>query len=561
MSDWTSFGARLLQPENTGLSIDLSAMDDAHEAVGLPRLEAALAAMRALEAGAIANPDEGRQVGHYWLRAPRLAPSAEQGQAVEGAIAASERVAASLMERFAPRYVLHLGIGGSALGPELLAEALAPPPGRGRVALRDYHVLDNTDPAGFEAHLAAVDPAECVVLVVSKSGGTVETRNAMLRVRQVFEAAGVDFPSRAVAITGDGSRLSRLARAESWAGELPLWDWVGGRTSVMGPVGLLPAALLGIPARELLAGAAAMDVATRAAVEVNPAAQLAAAWLLAQRERPRAMVVLPYADRLRSLSRYLQQLVMESLGKRLDRQGRLVRQGLVVYGNKGSTDQHAFVQQLRDGPDDFFCGFVELLHPGVADPVLEGGFTAGDALAGFLARRCRRTESAASPSPSTPSMPAPSAPSSPCSSARWASTPSWWTSTPTTSPGSRQERRPPLWCWTPSRPCWLPSTTIPQTCRPWRCAQERRTSPCAGASSAASPPAVIGASTGSRARPLQGIASTEAESPRRGGADLTGRYSVVPVTLPWPQVMRNSERRFLLQAISVAVWSTGRSSP
>jgi glucose-6-phosphate isomerase len=385
MSDWTSFGARLLQPENTGLSIDLSAMDDAHEAVGLPRLEAALAAMRALEAGAIANPDEGRQVGHYWLRAPRLAPSAEQGQAVEGAIAASERVAASLMERFAPRYVLHLGIGGSALGPELLAEALAPPPGRGRVALRDYHVLDNTDPAGFEAHLAAVDPAECVVLVVSKSGGTVETRNAMLRVRQVFEAAGVDFPSRAVAITGDGSRLSRLARAESWAGELPLWDWVGGRTSVMGPVGLLPAALLGIPARELLAGAAAMDVATRAAVEVNPAAQLAAAWLLAQRERPRAMVVLPYADRLRSLSRYLQQLVMESLGKRLDRQGRLVRQGLVVYGNKGSTDQHAFVQQLRDGPDDFFCGFVELLHPGVADPVLEGGFTAGDALAGFLA--------------------------------------------------------------------------------------------------------------------------------------------------------------------------------
>jgi len=97
------------------------------------------------------------------------------------------------------------------------------------------------------------------------------------------------------------------------------------------------------------------------------------------------MVVLPCADRLRSLARYLQQLVMESLGKRLDRQGLLVRQGLVVYGNKGSTDQHAFVQQLRDGPDNFFCSFVEVLQPGVPDPLVEHGYSASDALAGFLA--------------------------------------------------------------------------------------------------------------------------------------------------------------------------------
>jgi glucose-6-phosphate isomerase len=188
-----------------------------------------------------------------------------------------------------------------------------------------------------------------------------------------------------VAITGQGSRLSQLAEAEGWAGQLPLWDWVGGRTSVLGPVGLLPAALLGISGRELLAGAAAMDQATRQPPDVNPAAQLAAAWLSAQGERERAMVVLPYSDRLRSLARYLQQLIMESIGKRLDRSGREVRQGLVVYGNKGSTDQHAFVQQLRDGPDNFFCCFLELLCPGVPDPVLEDEVTAGDALAGFLA--------------------------------------------------------------------------------------------------------------------------------------------------------------------------------
>jgi glucose-6-phosphate isomerase len=96
------------------------------------------------------------------------------------------------------------------------------------------------------------------------------------------------------------------------------------------------------------------------------------------------MVVLPYADRLGHLGRYLQQLVMESLGKRLDRKGREIRAGLAVYGNKGSTDQHAFVQQLRDGPDDFFATFVELLAPSAPDPEVEPGVTAGDYLSGFL---------------------------------------------------------------------------------------------------------------------------------------------------------------------------------
>ena len=384
MPSWNCFAELLVCPPDTGLSLDISAMGAA-SMLEPARLDAALQAMAALEAGAVANADEQRQVGHYWLRAPDLAPSEHQRKAILDAIDACQAMAATLRARFEPRYVLHLGIGGSALGPELLAEALAPLPGPGRVALRDYHVLDNTDPAGFDAHLQAVDPARTVVLVVSKSGGTVETRNAMIRVRQAFDAAGVAFAPRAVAITGEGSRLSVLAREEGWAGELPLWDWVGGRTSVMGPVGLLPAALLGIDAAALLEGAAAMDRAGRSPAAGNPAVLLAASWLAAQGDRERAMVVLPYADRLRSLARYLQQLVMESLGKRLDRRGREVRQGLVVYGNKSSTDQHAFVQQLRDGPDSLFCCFVEVLQAGGADPVLEGGFSAGDALAGFLA--------------------------------------------------------------------------------------------------------------------------------------------------------------------------------
>jgi glucose-6-phosphate isomerase len=95
------------------------------------------------------------------------------------------------------------------------------------------------------------------------------------------------------------------------------------------------------------------------------------------------MVVLPYRDRLEVFSRYLQQLVMESLGKRLDRQGGVVHQGIAVYGNKGSTDQHAYVQQLRDGIDNFFATFIEVLEDPTDIPMLEDSFP-GDFLDGFL---------------------------------------------------------------------------------------------------------------------------------------------------------------------------------
>jgi len=384
MNAWTSYDRDLLQPPGTGLTLDLSGLPGFDPGAWEDRLAPALDALAALEAGAVANPDEGRQVGHYWLRSPERAPAAAQAEAIRAAQADCVRLAGDLRRRLDPDTVLHLGIGGSALGPQLLAEALAPLPGLGGISAERYRVLDNTDPDGFEAALHHLDPARTVVLVVSKSGGTVETRNAMLRVRGYFAERGQPFAPRAVAITAGGSKLYDLAVAEGWAGTLPLWDWVGGRTSVLGPVGLLPAALLDIPGEALLAGAAAMDAAGRSPVVENPAALLAATWRQAQQDRARAMVVLPYADRLSSLARYLQQLVMESLGKRLDRAGREVRAGLTVYGNKGSTDQHAFVQQLRDGPDDFFCTFVEVRCPRGADPTLDGGYTASDTLTGFL---------------------------------------------------------------------------------------------------------------------------------------------------------------------------------
>jgi glucose-6-phosphate isomerase len=352
-------------------------------------LGAAIEAMAKLEAGAVANPDENRMVGHYWLRAPGRAPTPELGDAIVAAVRRIEELrdrvrAGALAPPEGGRFqkVVMVGIGGSALGPQLLADALAPEPAPMR-----FHLFDNTDPDGFARELARIGTLrDALVLVASKSGGTPETRNGMLELQAACARERLAFAPRAIAITMPGSRLDGQARGEQWAASLPVWDWVGGRTSLTSAVGLLPAALLGIDVRGLLAGAAAMDECTRAGDPWrNPAALLAAFWHEVGGGRgEKAMVVLPYRDRLLLLSRYLQQLVMESLGKRLDRQGRAVHAGLAVYGNKGSTDQHAFVQQLRDGRDDFFATFVRVLHDGAGEArEVEPGVTSGDYLDGF----------------------------------------------------------------------------------------------------------------------------------------------------------------------------------
>ena len=181
------------------------------------------------------------------------------------------------------------------------------------------------------------------------------------------------------------SKLDQVASREGWLRRFDMFDWVGGRTSITSAVGLLPGALIGTDIRDFLAGAAQMDDATRVAdLRRNPAALMAAAWYVAGNGRgQRDMVLLPYRDRLEVFSRYLQQLVMESLGKRLDRDGNVVHQGLAVYGNKGSTDQHAYVQQLRDGIDNFFVTFIECLKDSADIPELNGE-RPGDFLDGFL---------------------------------------------------------------------------------------------------------------------------------------------------------------------------------
>ncbi len=355
-----------------------------------PALKNALMEMQDLENGAIANPDENRQVGHYWLRNPSLAPSNEINQQIKDTLSGIKSFASDVIDgrilnskNKTFSNILLIGIGGSALGPQFIAEALDPQTGL------KIHFLDNTDPDGIDRVLTNISGmlSETLVIVISKSGGTAETRNGMLETQQMFDNQGLNFSKQAIAVTGEGSQLYNLATQNNWLSIFPMWDWVGGRTSVMSAVGLLPAALLGIDIDALLGGASTMDEITRSKdISQNPAALLAQAWfILGEGAGSKDMVILPYKDRLLLFSRYLQQLIMESLGKRLDTQGNIVHQGIAVYGNKGSTDQHAYVQQLRDGLNNFFITFIEVLSDRQGSSILvDDQNSSGDYLFGFF---------------------------------------------------------------------------------------------------------------------------------------------------------------------------------
>ena len=390
---WSRFQNYFLAYEDISFSLDISRMnfEDSFFQQMEPKISKAYEQMKALEEGAIANPDENRAVGHYWLRNSALAPNSTIKKNIETTFQAIETFAKKVHrgeikspEGSAFKTILLIGIGGSALGPQLVADALGTP----QTPLNIYF-MDNTDPNGFDRLFSHLKNRlkETLVLVISKSGGTKETRNGMLETQAFFRQQNLPFAAQSVAITGEGSELDKIAIKEKWLARFPMWDWIGGRTSVMSAVGLLPAALQDVSIKEFLAGAAAMDTHTRnPETKKNAAMLLALMWYYSGKGRgEKDMVILPYSDRLALFSKYLQQLIMESLGKEKDFDGKVVHQGIAVYGNKGATDQHAYVQQLRDGLNNFFVTFIEVRKKREgASPEMEPGVRSGDYLNGFL---------------------------------------------------------------------------------------------------------------------------------------------------------------------------------
>lgn len=390
---WARYQKYLCASPSLDMTLDISRMtfDEGFFAKMEPLMKQAYSDMEALERGDIVNPDEKRMVGHYWLRASELAPTPELKAAIKNTLAdvhafANDVHAGKVKPQKAPKFttILSIGIGGSALGPMFVADALSDP----ATDKMKVFFIDNTDPDGLDRVLRQIGDklSETITVVISKSGGTPEPRNGMLVAKAAYDAAGLDFGSHAVAVTGEGSNLDKYAASNKWLKRFPMWDWVGGRTSELSTVGLVPAALQGFDIDAMLKGAAETDVVTRVKDTMkNPAALMALMWYHATDGKGKKdMVVLPYKDRLLLFSRYLQQLLMESLGKQLDLKGNRVDQGIAVYGNKGSTDQHAYVQQLRDGVNNFFVVFIRVLESGGKGIEVEPGVTAGDYLHGFL---------------------------------------------------------------------------------------------------------------------------------------------------------------------------------
>jgi glucose-6-phosphate isomerase len=390
---WERYKKNLAFHPELGLMVDISRMrfpDDYFDRME-PRMQKTYRDMDALESGAIANPDEERRVGHYWLRAPELAPDPNITRDIKTTLRSIKKYASNIRrgtivapngKRFS-RFLL-IGIGGSALGPQFVSHALGTP----RDPMKPFF-FDNTDPDGFDRVLAEIGNrlSETITIVISKSGGTRETHNGMLEAKAIYQSKGLPFAKQAIAITETNSELDRLARKDKWLVRLPMWDWVGGRTSETSAVGLLPAALQGFDIDALLEGARLCDEVTRKKeTRANPAALLALMWYHATEGLGRKdMVVLPYKDRLSLFPKYLQQLVMESLGKEKDLSGQRVNQGIAVYGNKGSTDQHAYVQQLRDGVENFFVTFIEVLKDRGRNSLrVDPEVTSGDYLNAFL---------------------------------------------------------------------------------------------------------------------------------------------------------------------------------
>ena len=270
-------------------------------------------------------------------------------------------------------HVLVLGIGGSALGAKALLNALRPPAwneldDEGREFFPRLTVLENVDPTSVAAALARIDPRRVLVNVISKSGGTAETMAQYLVVRAWLEQALGAAAYRHLVFTTDPSRgaLRELAQRDHIA-TLDVPPEIGGRFSVLSPVGLLPAALVGIDIEGLLEGArVALNRAETDDLWQNPAALYAALHHEADLAHGAHIhVLMPYTDRLRELAEWFRQLWAESLGKREDRQGRTVHAGPTPVGTVGATDQHSQVQLFMEGPYDKAITFMTVDDFGV----------------------------------------------------------------------------------------------------------------------------------------------------------------------------------------------------
>ncbi len=254
-------------------------------------------------------------------------------------------------------YFVVLGIGGSALGPAAVFTALCHfrhndlPKDKQKIK---FLVEDNVDPERMLALLDVIEPEKTLFNVITKSGATSETMSQYLIISDLLKKKiGAKWNEHIVATTSSAKgNLIKLAKENNFK-TFYIPDGVGGRFSELCPVGLLPAAIMGIDIKAMLEGAAAMDKACKDAdIYKNPALMAAVLQFIAMGKGKNISVMMPYADSLKYIADWYCQLWGESLGKAKDNNGKLINAGQTPVKSLGVTDQHSQVQLYTEGPYD-----------------------------------------------------------------------------------------------------------------------------------------------------------------------------------------------------------------
>ncbi|MGZ6050091.1 MAG: glucose-6-phosphate isomerase [Phenylobacterium sp.] len=368
-----------------GLELELSkqpwSLSDLEVCLDLAKAADVEAARTRFFAGEPVNSSEHRAALHMALRAPRGSDFKADGEPVSAAVDAMRERMASFARAIRSgahkgatgkpfRKLVHIGIGGSDFGPRLVWEALRP-----LDAEIEVRFVANVDPAELAFALHGLDPAETMVVVVSKTFTTQETMTNAKAARHWLRAAlGETGDSHLVAVSAALKETAAFGVPDDHV--FGFGDWVGGRYSVWSPVGLSCVIGLGPEVFErLLAGAAAMDAHFQAArLEASAPVLLALAHVFNRNGMGRPVrAVVPYAQRLHLLPNFLQQLEMESNGKQVTKAGKPAPEhtAQAVFGDAGTNVQHAFFQLMHQGTDIIPTDFIAVRHAAEGDPAAQ----------------------------------------------------------------------------------------------------------------------------------------------------------------------------------------------
>jgi glucose-6-phosphate isomerase len=256
------------------------------------------------------------------------------------------------------------GIGGSYLGPLMLVVAMKGPDFNFSKDLPiRLHFVSNTDPDYFALLMSKLDLKKTIMVNMSKSGSTAETKGNMEAFNNLLKEKGINLGLHNIAITTKGSAFDKFAAQNNFMHVFHMFEETGGRFSVASAIGMVPCAFAGLDFAEFLKGQQHMDQLCRNEdAKKNPAMLCAIGmdWYTKTQGR-KNMIVLGYSDFLKEFAHYLQQLYMESLGKEYNEEGFPNPEGQTVFGGVGTGEQHAFMQQVQKGIPDNFVRFVYFL--------------------------------------------------------------------------------------------------------------------------------------------------------------------------------------------------------